>query len=402
MCDCQQRLRHDAESLLAQGDRLLRDPRTRRNGALCRAHAMSLALAIGHLNRRQQMTETLTTIKPCAKPSCKLEDGHDGICRDRWTKPLVKPPGGSKPVAYFRATKFVDVVEDRYNLEKWQQRQVALGLAVSPDLLLKVAAADPDDRDVINDLCEQAQTEAKANVKRDRGTFLHALSEIADAGAELPDYLDLPGIGRMETTDADRSAVMAYVNATRCFTHLHTEALTVVDSLKVAGTPDRISHYVGPGPDGKTPVDWNIVTDLKSGNMDYGQLKTAGQLALYSRAELLDVETWARSPLPDVRQDWGVIVDLDAEQGTCELRWLDLTLGWEVVEEAARVRALRRRDRTAFRPFVGPSVDLTALIELCGDVESLAALWRQHKAAWTPELTAAAEARKSTLAASAA
>jgi len=393
MCDCRDTLRADAERLLEQSDRMRR--KHPRNAEHSRRHALALALAVGHLTRHDRSTMTVTelvTIAPCPKPSCKLDKDHLGVCRDRWTKPLIKPPGGAKPVAYFRATKFVDVVEDRYNLERWQMRHVAVGLATAPDLLLKIATVDIDDRDILNDLCQQALSEAKANDKRDRGTLLHSYSEIVDAGGSLPD----------DATDEDRSAVMAYVQATTCLTHLHTESLTVVDDLKVAGTPDRISHYVGPGPDGKTPVDWNIIVDLKSGDMNFGQLKTAGQLALYSRAQFIDPSTWERSPLPDVRQDWGLVVDLDAEQSTCELRWLDLILGWSVVEEAARIRALRRLDRTAFRPFVQPAVDLAGLIGLCGTVDELRALWAANAEAWSPELTEMAKARAETLAGAAA
>jgi len=385
-CTCRDTLRADAERLLEQSDRMRR--KHPRNADHSRRHAMALALAVGHLNRSTMTVTELVTITECSKVgACRLDDGHPGVCRDRFTRPLILAPGGRKPVAYIRATTFASCIEDTYNLGQWSKRMVALGLTTRPDLLLQI----PDlagDKAGLDNICEQALSEAKAHDKRERGTLLHALSEIADAGADLPP----------ETIDADRSAVMAYVNATRCLTHLHTETLTVVDDLKVAGTPDRISHYVGLGPDGRTPVVWNVIVDLKSGNTAYGQLKMAGQLALYSRAQFYDHDTAERSPLPEVNQEWGIIVDLDAEAGTCELHWIDLTLGWSVVEEAARIRALRRLDRTAFRPFVQPAVDLAGLIGLCGDADAVRALWSQNMDTWTDAATEAAKARIADLA----
>ena len=388
-CTCRDTLRADAEALLEQADRMRR--KHPRNADHARRHALSLALAIGHLNRSTMTVTELVTITACKKGSCTLDEGHAGVCRDRFTRPLILAPAGKKPVAYTRATTFVSCVEDTYNLGQWSKRMVALGLTTRPDLLLQI----PDlaqDKAGLDNICEQALSEAKAHDKRDRGTLLHALSEIADAGADLPP----------ETIDADRSAVMAYVNATRCLTHLHTETLTVLDDLKVAGTPDRISRYVGPGPDGKTPVDWNLIVDLKSGNTAYGQLKMAGQLALYSRAQFYDHDTQERSPLPDVRQDWGIIVDLDAEAGTCELHWIDLTLGWDVVTLASHIRKMRTRDRTALKPLPQPEIDLAGLIGLCGSRDDLLALHAAHETEWTQALTDLAKARIEALAGAAA
>src|SRR5689334_2925212 len=62
------------------------------------------------------------------------------VPRDRWQRPLVVPPKGGKPVAYTRCTTFVGCLEDTFNLSRWQQRMVALGLNDRPDLLLAVAA----------------------------------------------------------------------------------------------------------------------------------------------------------------------------------------------------------------------------------------------------------------------
>ena len=63
------------------------------------------------------------------------------IPRDHFGRPLVIPPGGGKPVPYRRCTTFIDVLADRFNLELWKQRQVAVGLSRRPDLLLMASSA---------------------------------------------------------------------------------------------------------------------------------------------------------------------------------------------------------------------------------------------------------------------
>ena len=60
--------------------------------------------------------------------------------RDRYKRYLIAPRDGGKAKAYTRATTVAEVLDDRYNLELWKMRQVAVGLTRRNDLLLKVAA----------------------------------------------------------------------------------------------------------------------------------------------------------------------------------------------------------------------------------------------------------------------
>src|SRR5215831_14489249 len=96
------------------------------------------------------------------------------IRRDRWLRPLVVPPGGGKPVPYTRCTTYVSALEDTYNLSRWQQRMVAIGLAERQDLLLAVAA-HRDDKAHLNELCEKALEAAKGSAPATTGTALHKL-----------------------------------------------------------------------------------------------------------------------------------------------------------------------------------------------------------------------------------
>ena len=69
-----------------------------------------------------------------------LQTVHVDFQRDRWKRPLIIPPNGGKPVAYRRCTSYVDVIADKFKLQQWDKRQVAIGLAQRDDLRLSVLA----------------------------------------------------------------------------------------------------------------------------------------------------------------------------------------------------------------------------------------------------------------------
>jgi hypothetical protein len=69
-----------------------------------------------------------------------------------------------------------------------------------------------------------------------------------------------------------------------------------------------------------------------------------------------DWRTQTRTPLPDVNQNWGLIIHLPAGTGVCEVYWIDLATGWKGVQVAKIVRELRKNKKVMV-PF-GPSVKL--------------------------------------------
>lgn len=244
---------------------------------------------------------------------------------------------------YTRCTTFVDCIEDKSALAAWGKRMVLLGAAHDPGLIAQARGLDPQnpaDKRTLNRLAERAAAVAGSHTKRDHGTHLHALSEYIDRGEPLP-----------APTTQDVADMAAYKAATVHLDVVHVERLVVVDALTVAGTPDRISYYEGPGPHG-TPMAGHLITDLKTGSVDHGGLRMAMQLAVYSRGKFYDHTTGTRSPLPDVNQDWGLIIHLPAGTGQCTVYWIDLTIGWQAATVARQVRHLRttRKILTAFRP----------------------------------------------------
>lgn len=323
--------------------------------------------------------------------------------RDRWGRPLIIPPGGGKPIAYTRCTTYVDVLEDKYNLQKWMQRMVAVGIAQRPDLHLSAAsmAGDPDaNKQQLNDLCEQAVEAAKGSAKATIGSALHAFIERINLGQD-------PGPIPAEY----QRHIDAYRAHTTMLHPVHVEQFTVQDDLRVGGTPDLIAEIAG--------VDGLVVCDLKTGpaTLRYGSLKVAMQMAVYAHSQLYDPTDGARTPIEGLRTDKGVVVALDSDTGECSLHIVDLTAGWEAVQVATQVRAWRTRKdlltewpkpepRPALaeaKPIGKPDPQLgralLAAIAESASREALMDLWSRAGEAWGDEHTEAAKRRLETLAA---
>ena len=280
-------------------------------------------------------------------------------CEESGRVPSEKRPGktvqcpkckgdGFKLKSYTRTTTYIDVIEDKSNLDKWGDRMVLLGVAMDPKLTNGALEIDRDARDGKDELNRRAQVAknlAGASDKADKGTFLHGLSELRDMGEHLP-----PEISFEDVLD-----MAAYSEVTKHMGHKHMEKLVVHDELKIGGTPDRVSFWLGPdelvAPDGQVIKD-NLITDLKTGTTEYGGLKMCMQLAIYSRSKLYDWKTGRRTPLVSVNQDWGIITNVPAGSGEATLYWADLQLGWAAVLVAKEVRRLRSQSRHALTEIV--------------------------------------------------
>lgn len=317
------------------------------------------------------------------------------IPRDRWSRPMIIPAGGGRPVAYTRCTTYVSALEDTYNLGLWQQRMVAKGLATRPDLLLSASSLVSDmdgNKARLNRLCDDAREAAAASAAATTGTALHALTERIDRGLDV-------GV----IPDQYRPHIDAYQAATSDLEAVHVEQFTVLDELRIGGTPDRILRI--PGEDGL------VIGDVKTGNIEYGAGKIAMQMAVYAHSVIYRPDG-SRTPIDGLRTDKGLIIHLDAATGTCELVWVDLNAGWEGVQLCTQVRGWRKRKGlttpcTTATPASKPSSQadqaagaaLTNAIATAATVDDLTQLWIQAGQAglWTDSHTAAAAARKAAL-----
>lgn len=256
--------------------------------------------------------------------ACKRDPGHVGVCRDGYKRPLVIPREGGKPVPYRRCTTYIDVLESTHNLMRWGQRQVAVGLALRPDLVMQAAVVrDPESeagKKALDRVVEAAQEAAGASAKATIGTALHNLTEQLDRGeaAVIP-----------ESAFAD---IAAYKAATAAWTMADIEVFVVNDELKVGGTFDRVMELGG--------IRW--IADLKTGRIDYAASKIAMQLAVYANSERYNPETGERTPL-GVDRARGFVIHLPAGEGVCTMHSADLRAGWDGVLLAANVWAWRSR-----------------------------------------------------------
>jgi hypothetical protein len=281
---------------------------------------------------------------------------------------LVVPPTGGKPKGHTRTTTFIDCIEDKSSLTTWGKRMVLVGAVRRPDLVERARHLDPEvkeDKASLDSLAEQLTDSSGANEKSRRGTYLHDLTEYVDRGEPLPKTI----------SGQDLDDMAAYMMETSALKVVAVEQFVIVPELGVGGTFDRLSYYEGPGPDGK-PIAGNFITDTKTGSIEYGKLKMASQLAVYSRGVLYDhtkfpvnasdkkaFAAWkkteftaeeaasAYSPLPPVNQEWGIIVHLPQGEGMCKLYWADLRIGWAAAQLALTIRQTRST-KGALKPFV--------------------------------------------------
>ena len=308
------------------------------------------------------------------------------IARDHYGRPLIVPLGGGKPVGYTRTTTFVSALEDTYNLEQWKCRQVALGLAQRSDLLALVHSKRDDKAEmnrIVKDALEASNSSGAANL----GTAIHGMTDLVDAGASVD---SIPGDHRAD--------IEAYLDATKDLMHTWIETLTVLDSHKVAGTPDRISTL---------PTGQRVIFDLKTGDISYSIGKIAMQLAVYAHSQIYNVDTHERTP-HNADKTIGIVAHLPAGSGTCELVEVDLVAGWEAVQLAKQVREWRARKGLS-KPYVPRTIvlepvrqpatsdSIIAMINACDTVDALEGVYELHIGEWTNEHTAAAAERKALL-----
>ena len=304
------------------------------------------------------------------------------IPRDRWGRPLIIQPNGSKPVAYTRATTVAKAVEDQTNLMQWKQRQTLLGLIIRPDLALAAAAAKNIDdekaqKKQLNAITEQCMEASESSASATKGTALHSLCETVDRG------------GKPQHVPAEFEAdIAAYIERTRTLRHRHIETMLVNDELKIAGTPDRISTY----------MNRLHIADIKSGSIAFPH-SIAAQLAIYANSSLYNPETGERAPLTGVDKRHGIVIHLPAGRGQCSLHMVDIAAGWKAVQLAVQVREWRAR-KDLMTPLLDVGPDVFALISRAETVSDLEQIWLTHSEQWSGELTEAAAARKRHLLAS--
>ena len=192
------------------------------------------------------------------------------------------------------------VPDDSSALDFWRRRQTAIGLALQPHLLTAVAAA-ANDKQQLDQLCEQAMEAAGANSGRDYGTSVHKITDLIDGGdfvLETPEVVEIRKRWRTLLDQHDLEVVA-------------TEQVVVHPDLMIAGRFDRVVRH--------RPTGDLLILDTKTGaSADQYLHAHAVQLWLYAAAPLRadgpagdnDFEVHDFVPMWPVRQDVALVAHL--------------------------------------------------------------------------------------------
>lgn len=267
---------------------------------------------------------------------------------DRWQRPLILDPESGKHVARTRVTTVAKALDDMNGLIDWHGVMVAGGAALRPDILAKISARWPrtdENKGELNRLAKELKEAGGGSVGANLGDALHTVLARRLMGEKFtplpPLDADLKAVEDL-LERAGLEPVPGYVERTVCVEGL---------SEKVAGSFDSLLRRKARPELGKGPGR-PIITDLKTGkDLDLSWPTIAAQLALYSRASTVYTwETETHEPMPDVRQDQGLVIHAPAGTATAELYVVDLERGWQAVQVALWVRAWRKA-----RDFVRPA-----------------------------------------------
>lgn len=293
----------------------------------------------------------------------------------------VKRLSDGKVVGFTRVTTYIDVLEHKGQLEAWKLRMLLEGVAglevaETPQHVLVevrdimhardvaiakahkadrkgklevgqlaslVKAANDAAKKRLDPLAEQAIDAAGAHAKREKGTSLHSLFEVADEhGIEAVEkmHADDPEA----VTPADIADCRAYLGALEAhgLRIVDREVVVVNDELNVAGRLDRIVLWKQPGAQRAT----RVVADIKTGRVDYSQGKIAQQIEAYARGVQYDLETHERKS-HGASKAIGLLIHVQAGSGVATVSPVDLTLGKKGNRLAGEVRAWRTEGRKA-------------------------------------------------------
>lgn len=313
-----------------------------------------------------------------------------GIERDQYGRPILPDPVTGEVVKWTRVTTMAGAIEDTFHLQKWSARMTAKGIALRDDLRALAAASDPNDADGKKDLqraADEAKEHAGGSVGANLGTAVHSFIRRVVAGELM--IGDVPASWRPD--------VEAWFGAMReaCLEPMpeYAETLCVNRELVVAGSFDRPVRCKRTGriyiEDDKTGL----------GELDYSQVKTSAQLAMYARADAY----WRPSSVDavgnmgyvkplDVDKATAIVIHAPVMTGTATAQRVDIEFGWGVAQEAARVRNLRKRKPFSLYtpPAETPDAVTVEMVAACTTIEDVYALAKAAGALWTQAHVAAA------------
>lgn len=344
---------------------------------------------------------------------------------------LADPKDGQRGFYAARASSYGSPLDDKHKIYAARERRIAWAFGRHPELVMASQALGEFDaeREALEDLARRANEYARGDAAASRGTSFHRLRERRDAGEDLSylDPLTLKGLATWE-------------RLLQPFELIGSEQFVVNDELSAAGTYDALLK-VGRTVTIRHPKTGEVLGAVESGESTICDLKSGKwgpdwfgptylcQAYVYATgrpySHQLGRYQWVTTP----STRWAVIpyVSLD-NLGAAGLHWIDLTRAARAVEAVRTIKAIRgdklnfvaHQDepmpadlRAAGERAVGtpPNVwemgqqidryergELFSLISDADDQATLSRLWSEYQHIWTPEHTAAGQARLAQLA----
>lgn len=284
----------------------------------------------------------MTVADTFASPAKPTPD-EGGIIRDRWGRYVLPHPETGVEQGWTRATTFAKTMSDTYALHKWQERMVAKGLAMRPDLLALVSTTT--DKKALDAICEDAKNAAGSKVGANLGTAVHNYTEQLDMGIELR------SIGIPSTIIGDVASYEEALRVTGLIPVRHLiERVVICTKYGIAGRLDRVLTNRFPVGRWTEPGELFIGDVKTAAQIGYSWLEVAMQLAIYANADYLwNIRERTFEPMPTIDLNEAVVMHVPVQQSETTLYRIDIKTGWEYVELAAQIRAARSNKKLAVR-----------------------------------------------------
>lgn len=328
-----------------------------------------------------------------ARPTKPTPD-EGGIVRDRWGRYVLPHPETGKEQGWTRATTWAKTISDTFKLHQWQERMVAKGLGMRPDLYARVGSTE--DKSELNSLCEEAKQAAGSKVGANLGTAVHNYTEQADRGLEpiVPPTLVADVASYRETLNVHGLQPVQY----------GIERVILNTELGVAGRLDRILTNLRPFGSWNEPGALFIGDVKTAANIGYSWLEVSIQLAIYAYADYFwNIETGTYEPMPKIDRKRAVVMHVPVQQGYTDLYEVDIEMGWTYAQLSGLVRQARADRKLAAR--IGQTIvskpvleavqtdeprelDIRARIEQATCRQDLSDIWQyaEPRGLWTKEL----------------
>ena len=262
---------------------------------------------------------------------------------NQWKQYLLPSPSTGRPTSFARATTVSSTMGDRYNLERWIQRQqitAVMGAIESDDPELKGLVAALSEQITeggtkVNTIVERISDLSGGRDAAELGTAVHAWLEAVDTGvvrpAEVPD--------RFKPYVAEYRECLLRHGLEPVAEYVERIVINDAGEETVVGTIDRIYRVVATGE--------LVMGDVKtSKSLDHAWLEYGVQVGgCYTRARLmLSIDGTEWLPMPELNTEFAVLVHIPSDQPErASVVTLDVAFCAMAYDHALKVRDLRRR-----------------------------------------------------------